>query len=69
MLSTLNADTEPGTESDMDAAYSFARNFANTKYENLPSDVVEATKKEFWTCWRCAGRGVLSRERRMCASS
>lgn len=30
----------------MDAAFEFARNFANTKYEDLPSDVVEATKKE-----------------------
>ncbi len=30
----------------MDAAYLFARNFVNTKYENLPSEVVEATKKE-----------------------
>ncbi|MBN1568550.1 MAG: MmgE/PrpD family protein [Acidobacteria bacterium] len=30
----------------MDAAYSFARNFADTKYENLPPKVVEATKKE-----------------------
>jgi 2-methylcitrate dehydratase PrpD len=30
----------------MDAAYSFAKNFVNTKYEDLPSDVVEATKKE-----------------------
>jgi 2-methylcitrate dehydratase PrpD len=30
----------------MDASYSFARNFINTKYENLPSEVVEATKKE-----------------------
>src|SRR5512141_1769672 len=30
----------------MDAAYSFARNFVNTKYENLPPEVVDATKKE-----------------------
>jgi 2-methylcitrate dehydratase PrpD len=30
----------------MDAAYLFARNFVNTKYENLPPEVVEATKKE-----------------------
>jgi 2-methylcitrate dehydratase PrpD len=30
----------------MDAAYSFARSFVNTKYENLSSDVVDATKKE-----------------------
>ena len=30
----------------MDASYLFARNFANTKYENLPAEVVEATKKE-----------------------
>jgi 2-methylcitrate dehydratase PrpD len=30
----------------MDAAFSFARIFANTKYEDLPPDVVEATKKE-----------------------
>jgi 2-methylcitrate dehydratase PrpD len=30
----------------MDAAYSFARNFVNTKYENLSSDVIDATKKE-----------------------
>ncbi len=30
----------------MDAAYLFARNFVETKYENLPPEVVEATKKE-----------------------
>jgi 2-methylcitrate dehydratase PrpD len=30
----------------MDAAYLFARNFIVTKYENLPFEVVEATKKE-----------------------
>jgi 2-methylcitrate dehydratase PrpD len=30
----------------MDAAYLFARNFIHTKYENLPTDAVEATKKE-----------------------
>jgi len=30
----------------MDAAYLFARNFANTQYEDLPREVVEATKKE-----------------------
>jgi 2-methylcitrate dehydratase PrpD len=30
----------------MDAAYLFARNFVNTKYDNLPPEVVEATKKE-----------------------
>jgi 2-methylcitrate dehydratase PrpD len=30
----------------MDAAYSFARNFVNTKYEDLPPEVIEATKKE-----------------------
>ena len=30
----------------MDAAYSFAKNFVNTKYENLPAEVVDATKKE-----------------------
>jgi len=30
----------------MDAAYLFAKNFVNTKYENLPPEVVEATKKE-----------------------
>jgi 2-methylcitrate dehydratase PrpD len=30
----------------MDAAYLFAKNFANTKYENLPAEVVDATKKE-----------------------
>jgi 2-methylcitrate dehydratase PrpD len=30
----------------MDAAYLFARNFVNTRYENLPPEVVEATKKE-----------------------
>ncbi len=30
----------------MDAAYLFARNFVNTKYEDLPPEVVEATKKE-----------------------
>jgi 2-methylcitrate dehydratase PrpD len=30
----------------MDAAYRFARNFANTKYEDLPPEAVEATKKE-----------------------
>jgi 2-methylcitrate dehydratase PrpD len=30
----------------MDAAYLFARCFANTRYEDLPPEVVEATKKE-----------------------
>jgi 2-methylcitrate dehydratase PrpD len=30
----------------MDASYLFAKNFANTKYENLSADVVDATKKE-----------------------
>jgi 2-methylcitrate dehydratase PrpD len=30
----------------MDASYLFARNFVNTKYEDLGSEVVEATKKE-----------------------
>jgi 2-methylcitrate dehydratase PrpD len=30
----------------MDAAYLLAKNFVDTKYENLPSEVVEATKKE-----------------------
>ena len=30
----------------MDAAVLFAKNFANTSFEDLPSDVVEATKKE-----------------------
>ena len=30
----------------MDAAFLFARNFANTKFEDLTSEVVEATKKE-----------------------
>jgi 2-methylcitrate dehydratase PrpD len=30
----------------MDAAYLFAKNFVNTKYENLPPEVVDATKKE-----------------------
>jgi len=30
----------------MDAAFLFARHFANTEYENLPPEVVEATKKE-----------------------
>jgi 2-methylcitrate dehydratase PrpD len=30
----------------MDASYLFAKNFVNTKYENLPPEVVEATKKE-----------------------
>ena len=30
----------------MDAAYLFAKNFVDTKYENLPPEVVEATKKE-----------------------
>jgi 2-methylcitrate dehydratase PrpD len=30
----------------MDASYSFARNFVNTKYEDLPPEVIEATKKE-----------------------
>jgi 2-methylcitrate dehydratase PrpD len=37
---------ERETENDMDASYAFARNFVNTKYENLPPEVVEATKKE-----------------------
>jgi 2-methylcitrate dehydratase PrpD len=30
----------------MDAAYSFAKTFANTKFEHLPPEVVDATKKE-----------------------
>jgi 2-methylcitrate dehydratase PrpD len=30
----------------MDAIYQFARNFINTKYEDLPSSVVETTKKQ-----------------------
>jgi 2-methylcitrate dehydratase PrpD len=30
----------------MDASFAFARNFSNTKYENLPPEAVEATKKE-----------------------
>jgi 2-methylcitrate dehydratase PrpD len=30
----------------MDAAYLFAKNFVETTYENLPAEVVEATKKE-----------------------
>jgi 2-methylcitrate dehydratase PrpD len=30
----------------MDAAYLFARNFVNTRYEDLPPEAVEATKKE-----------------------
>jgi 2-methylcitrate dehydratase PrpD len=30
----------------VDATYMFARNFVNTRYEDLPADVVEATKKE-----------------------
>jgi 2-methylcitrate dehydratase PrpD len=30
----------------MDAAYSFAKNFTDTKYEDLPPEAVEATKKE-----------------------
>jgi 2-methylcitrate dehydratase PrpD len=30
----------------MDASYLFARNFVDTKYEDLPCDIVEATKKE-----------------------
>jgi 2-methylcitrate dehydratase PrpD len=30
----------------MDAAYSFAKTFANTKFEDLPREVVDATKKE-----------------------
>jgi 2-methylcitrate dehydratase PrpD len=30
----------------MDAAYSFAKVFAETKYENLPPEVVDATKRE-----------------------
>jgi 2-methylcitrate dehydratase PrpD len=30
----------------MDAAYSFAKIFAETKYENLPGEVVDVTKKE-----------------------
>ena len=29
----------------MDAAYLFARNFVETNYEDIPPDVVEATKK------------------------
>jgi 2-methylcitrate dehydratase PrpD len=30
----------------MDASYAFAKNFVNTKYENLSPEVVDATKKE-----------------------
>jgi 2-methylcitrate dehydratase PrpD len=30
----------------MDASFAFARNFVNTKYEDLPPEVIEATKKE-----------------------
>jgi 2-methylcitrate dehydratase PrpD len=30
----------------MDASYLFAKNFVDTKFENLPPEVVEATKKE-----------------------
>ena len=30
----------------MDAAYLFAKSFVKTKYEDLPSEVLEATKKE-----------------------
>jgi 2-methylcitrate dehydratase PrpD len=30
----------------MDTSFAFARNLVNTKYENLPPEVVEATKKE-----------------------
>jgi 2-methylcitrate dehydratase PrpD len=30
----------------MDAAYSFAKTFANTKFKDLPPEVVDATKKE-----------------------
>src|SRR3990172_7767261 len=37
---------KPGTGNSMDAAYLFARNFAKTRYEDLPYEVVEATKKE-----------------------
>ena len=33
-------------EVTMDAAYSFAKCFVDTKYENLPAEVVDATKKE-----------------------
>ena len=30
----------------MDAAYQFARHFVNTKFEDLPAEIVEVTKKE-----------------------
>jgi 2-methylcitrate dehydratase PrpD len=35
-----------GKEAPVDAACLFARNFVNTRYEDLPPEVVEATKKE-----------------------
>ncbi len=48
----------------MDAAYSFAKVFATAKYEDLPREAVDATKKEILdllgvalggasSCWEC----------------
>jgi 2-methylcitrate dehydratase PrpD len=42
----------------MDASYAFAKNFVNTKYEDLPPEVVEATKKEILDLLGCALGGV-----------
>jgi 2-methylcitrate dehydratase PrpD len=43
----------------MDAAVLFARNFANTKYEDLSSEVVDATKKEILDLLGVALGGIL----------
>jgi 2-methylcitrate dehydratase PrpD len=42
----------------MDASYLFAKNFINTKYEDLPPEVVEATKKEILDLLACALGGA-----------
>ncbi len=42
----------------MDASYLFAENFVNTKYEDLPSEVVDATKKEVLDLLGCALGGA-----------
>jgi 2-methylcitrate dehydratase PrpD len=42
----------------MDASFSFARNFVNTKYKSLPPEAVDATKKEILDLLGCALGGV-----------
>jgi 2-methylcitrate dehydratase PrpD len=45
-------------EDEMDAAYLFARNFIRTSFEDLPPEVVEATKKEILDLFGVALGGV-----------